>query len=99
MSTSTSTPRAALIFGASGISGWAIAKEALQYPTPTTFDRVIALTNRPLSKADSLLPEDGRLQFHSGIDLSAGASEVERGLAQIEGVKDVTNVFFTGMEI
>ncbi|KAH6661843.1 hypothetical protein B0J14DRAFT_663125 [Halenospora varia] len=37
----------ALVFGASGITGWAIAKEALKYPTPTTFDQVIGFTNRP----------------------------------------------------
>ncbi|RFU32842.1 hypothetical protein B7463_g3500, partial [Scytalidium lignicola] len=90
-----SSSHSALVFGASGITGWAIAKEALKYPNPTTFDRVIALTNRPLMKADSLLPEDDRLQIYSSIDLSDGAAEVEKQLAGIEGIKDVTNVFFT----
>ncbi|RFU33071.1 hypothetical protein B7463_g3260, partial [Scytalidium lignicola] len=89
-----SSSRTALVFGASGITGWAIAKEALRYPSPTTFDQVIALTNRPLSKIDSLLPEDERLQLYSGIDLSAGASEVEKQLANIDGINNVTNVYF-----
>lgn len=35
--TSNSSYRA-LVFGASGITGWAVAKEAPKYPTPTTFD-------------------------------------------------------------
>jgi nucleoside-diphosphate-sugar epimerase len=60
---STSTPLRALVFGASGITGWAIVKEALQYPTPTAFNKVIGLTNRPLTKPQALLPEDDRLEL------------------------------------
>jgi hypothetical protein len=45
--TDPATPKSfhALVFGGSGITGWAIAKEAL------TFDHVIALTNSPLRNA------------------------------------------------
>jgi hypothetical protein len=86
----------ALVFGASGITGWAVAKEALKYPTPTTFDQVIGLTNRPLTKLEALLPEDERLQLYSGIDLSAGVSQVQASLQKIHGIEGVTHVYFSG---
>ncbi|KAL4864895.1 hypothetical protein BDV12DRAFT_188622 [Aspergillus spectabilis] len=35
----------ALVFGASGISGWAVTKNLLSYPFSTTFSRIIALTH------------------------------------------------------
>jgi hypothetical protein len=88
----------ALVFGASGITGWAIAKEALHYPTKTTFDQVIALTNRPLTKTEALLPDDGRLQVYSGINLRAGFDTVEAGLKEIPGIEGVTHVYFSGMK-
>lgn len=94
--TSSSANYRALVFGASGITGWAIAREALQYPTPTTFDQIIGLTNRPLTKSEALLPEDERLQLYSDIDLSAGPSQVVAKLKQIDGIERVTHVFFTG---
>ncbi len=86
----------ALVLGASGITGWAIAKEALNYPSPTTFDRVIALSRRPLTKAQALLPEDERLELYSGIDLTAGIPQVEGELKKIKGIEGVTHVFFSG---
>jgi hypothetical protein len=94
--TSGSTYRA-LVFGASGITGWAVAKEALKYPTPTTFDQVIGLTNRPLTKGEALLPEGERLRLYSGIDLTAGSFQVEEKLKKIEGIEEVTHVYFSGM--
>jgi hypothetical protein len=95
MTSQTPTHRA-LVFGASGITGWAVAQEALKYPTPTTFDQLIGLTNRPLIKGEARLPEDERLQLYSGIDLTAGSSEVEQKLKQINGIEGVTHVYFSG---
>jgi hypothetical protein len=89
-------PNTALIFGASGITGWAVAKAALEYPTPTTFDKVIALTNRPLSKQDAYLPDDSRLALYSGIDLSSGVDKLVGDLKKIDGIEGVTHVYFTG---
>jgi hypothetical protein len=88
----------ALVFGASGITGWAVTKAALEYPTATTFDRVIALVNRPLSMKESRLPEDHRLQLHSGIDLSSKETLVA-SLQSIEGIHEVTHVYFAGLAI
>jgi hypothetical protein len=86
----------ALVFGASGITGWAIVQEALTYPSPTTFDKVIGLTNRPLTKSEALLPDDERLELYSGVDLSSGASTVENALKRIHGIQGVTHVYFAG---
>ncbi|KAN0096263.1 hypothetical protein V8E51_015068 [Hyaloscypha variabilis] len=52
MSNSIKTSRTglqALVFGASGITGWAITNSALSYQTLSTFSRVVGLTRRPLS--------------------------------------------------
>jgi hypothetical protein len=86
----------ALVFGASGITGWAVVQEALKYPNPITFDKVIGLTNRPLTKSEALLPDDERLDLHSGIDLRGGASSIEAGLRRIDGIQGVTHVYFAG---
>ncbi|UKZ81669.1 hypothetical protein TrVFT333_009441 [Trichoderma virens FT-333] len=86
--------RTALVFGASGITGWAILREALQYPTATAFHRVIGLTNRQLDRSTSFLPEDSRLILAHGIDLTRSIDDVVAKLENIEGIKDVTDVYF-----
>jgi hypothetical protein len=96
MAASPSQPFRALVFGASGITGWAIAKEALSYPTSDAFDRIIALTNRPLKKEDALFPTDDRLRLYSGIDLTRGVEKVVASLASIDGIEGVTHVYFSG---
>ncbi|KAK0756266.1 hypothetical protein N5P37_011181 [Trichoderma harzianum] len=93
-SISTIENRTALVFGASGITGWALLREALKYPTTTAFQRVIGLTNRPLDKSTSFLPEDSRLTLAHGIDLTKSIDDVVAKLADIEGIKDVTDVYF-----
>ncbi|KAL4954270.1 hypothetical protein BDW69DRAFT_194200 [Aspergillus filifer] len=85
----------ALIFGASGISGWAVTKWALSYPSPTTFDRVIGLTNRPLPLAKSGLPNDPRLELHSGLNLRAGLEEVMSLLQKkVPNLEEVSHVYY-----
>ncbi|KAL6901088.1 hypothetical protein GGI43DRAFT_433838 [Trichoderma evansii] len=86
--------RTALVFGASGITGWAILREALKYPTPSTFRKVIGLTNRPLDRSKSFLPEDSRLTIAHGIDLTGTVDDVVAKLAGIDSIKDVTDVYF-----
>ncbi|KAL1645015.1 hypothetical protein SLS58_004086 [Diplodia intermedia] len=47
----------ALVFGASGLAGWAVVDELLSnYPAPATFRKVTALVNRPLKLEDSWWP-------------------------------------------
>ncbi|GFP58591.1 hypothetical protein ACSS6W_005860 [Trichoderma asperelloides] len=86
--------RTVLVFGASGITGWAILREALKYPTPSTFSNVIGLTNRPLDRSKAFLPEDSRLAIVHGVDLTAAVDDVVAKLAGIDGIKDVTDVYF-----
>lgn len=85
-----------LVFGASGVSGWACVKEALQFPSSSTFKQVTGLTNRPLSIEDSKLPRDSRLQLVSGIDLTGSVDDVVTSMKEkIEGLDTVTHVIFT----
>jgi hypothetical protein len=86
----------ALIFGASGITGWAITNNALIYPTPTTFSRIVGLTNRPLSPSAAHLPSDARLQLYSGLDLSRDAATNSEYLRGIENISEITHVYFAG---
>lgn len=83
----------ALVFGASGISGWALVKEALSYPDSTAFAKVTALTNRPLSLADSQWPDDRRLQLISGIDLTRPLADVIERLKEIPSIDTASHVF------
>lgn len=91
--------RTALVFGASGITGWAIVNTALTYPSKDTFAHVIALTNRPLSMKDSYWPDDPRLKLQSGVDLSGDLRSIIQSLKAIKGIEIVTHVYFTGNSI
>ncbi|KAI0534958.1 hypothetical protein GGR58DRAFT_519771 [Xylaria digitata] len=89
----SNTGNVALIFGASGISGWALMRECLSYPLQDTFARVIALTKRPLSKRAACVPDDPRLEIQNGLDLT-NEDQVEPKLKSIEGISDVTHIYF-----
>lgn len=89
--------KVALVFGASGISGWAVAKNVLTYPTPTTFSRVIGLTNRPRTVQESGLPQDPRLELHSGVNLQADLESVMTHLqGKVPNLDEVTHVYYLG---
>lgn len=71
-------------------------KEALTYPTDSTFAKVTGLTNRPLSLKDSKLPQDDRLQLVPGIDLTGQLDAVVSAMKQkIKDVDTVSHVIFT----
>jgi hypothetical protein len=85
----------ALVFGASGISGWSILNQALNYPTPQTFDRITGLCNRPLTKRDAQLPDDPRVNIVPGIDLTGSVESVTKALREkVESVDTVNIVYF-----
>jgi hypothetical protein len=93
------SPKTALIFGASGVSGWAFVNEILNdYPRKGIWDRVYALTNRPLSQKTAMWPDDPRLHLVSGIDLLEGSQEdlEDKLKSKIKGVKQVTHVYYLG---
>ncbi|PLB54866.1 hypothetical protein P170DRAFT_460875 [Aspergillus steynii IBT 23096] len=85
----------ALVFGASGISGWSLLNQCLRYPTPSSFRRVVGLCNRPFSKQDSFLPDDTRLDIIPGIDLTQSVATVTDQLkSKVKDVEQVEVVFF-----
>lgn len=89
--------KSALVFGASGVTGWSFVNEILNdYPKPGIWSKVHALTNRPLSQEQSQWPNDPRLNIVSGIDLLKGTQEeLENEMKQkIKGIEDVTHVYY-----
>ncbi|KAE8395911.1 hypothetical protein BDV23DRAFT_82163 [Aspergillus alliaceus] len=91
----TAQGKHALIFGASGISGWSLMKQCLSYPTPSTFAHITGLCNRTADKQSLMLPDDPRLNIVSGIDLTAPHERVVSELKKkVPGVEEVDIVFF-----
>jgi nucleoside-diphosphate-sugar epimerase len=87
----------ALVYGASGITGWAIVNQILNnYPDATTFSKVTALTNRPLSPEVTQWPKSSKLELVSGLDLlKESQEELEKSMQEkISGIRNVTHVFF-----
>ena len=88
----------ALVFGASGISGWSITRAAVLSKAPFNFSKIVGLTSRPLTIHQAALPVDSRLELHSGLDLTKGAEAITHFLSKIEGIENTTHVYFTGMQ-
>lgn len=89
----------ALIFGASGVTGWAFVNEILNdYPKKGVWGGVVALTNRPLSRDQSQWPDDSRLSIVSGIDLLQGSqADLEATLkAKVPDVSSITHMIYLG---
>lgn len=89
--------KSALVFGASGVTGWSFINEVLNdYPKPNVWKRAHALTNRPLSQEQSQWPNDPRLNIVSGIDLLAGSQDdVEKELkTKITELGEVTHMYY-----
>jgi hypothetical protein len=89
--------KSALVFGASGVTGWSFINEILNdYPKPNIWKRAHALTNRPLSQEQSQWPNDPRLNIVSGIDLLSNSQEsLEKTLQeQIPDISEVTHVYY-----
>lgn len=96
------TKRHALVFGASGVTGWAVVKELLlDYPEAGTWDKVTALTNRPLSLEVSQWPKTGNLNIVSGLNLLEPAQEVFNDTVrkEIPDIDTVTHIFYYGEAI
>ncbi|KAL3445142.1 hypothetical protein BJX65DRAFT_282368, partial [Aspergillus insuetus] len=86
----------ALVFGASGISGYSLLNQLCQYPTPITWQRISGTTNRPFDLSQTGLPKDSRLRVYSGIDLTGSVEDIAQSLKEIvENIETVTHLFFT----
>lgn len=94
----------AIVYGASGLTGWAIVNQLLKsYPHAGAFRKVTAVTNRPLTLSETFWPElnlqGPSLELVSGIDLG---QEDEAAVANalrstVKEVEMVTHVFYLGM--
>lgn len=90
----------ALIFGASGISGWSLLNQTRVYPSSTAFKRITGTTNRPFTLQQAQIPEDDRIQIVSGVNLTKSEDEVAATLRQsVPDIDTVSHVFFTGKYI
>ena len=88
----------ALVFGASGVTGWSFVNEILNdYPKKGIWDGVVAMTNRPLKQQDSFWPAGSRLQIFSGVDLLGSQEGIEKALKEkVEDVDKITHVYYLG---
>ncbi|KAJ6075755.1 hypothetical protein N7499_007736 [Penicillium canescens] len=91
----------AIIFGASGIIGWALVNQLLgPYPDAGTFSKVTAITNRPLSLSETCWPESNSqrqdLQLVSGIDLRRGdgTTLADTLKGTVKDVESVTHIYY-----
>jgi len=87
----------AIVFGASGITGWSITDQILKgYPTNDTFAKVTALTNRPLPLEDTLWPKSDKLQMAQVNLMNDGGQEaLEADLkGKIKDIETVSHVYF-----
>ncbi|ROT37766.1 hypothetical protein SODALDRAFT_340142 [Sodiomyces alkalinus F11] len=87
----------ALIFGASGVTGWSFVNEILHdYPSQGVWNGCTALTNRPLNLDKTLWPKDDRLSVVSGIDLLEGSQDElnSKMKERIPGLEQVTHVYY-----
>jgi hypothetical protein len=101
---SETTPRHALVIGASGLAGWAVVNEILkEYPTKGTFAKVTAVVNRPLSIARARWPTASNVQIQlvSGVNLTAGSLKdtVTRLRNKIPDLETVTHLYHFGKQI
>lgn len=87
----------ALIFGATGIQGWAVTDQLLNgYPSSDSFTKITALTNRPITE-EILWLESPKLQVISGINLltDSGQEGLNKKLKErVPDIETVTQVFF-----
>ncbi|KAI1345580.1 hypothetical protein F5Y01DRAFT_300174 [Xylaria sp. FL0043] len=93
--------RHAIVFGASGLIGWAVVDQLLHcYPEVGAFSKVTAVTNRPVKLSESYWPDLGadhpKLHVISGIDLSDsdGKALTNSLKGAVEDIETVTHVFY-----
>lgn len=95
--------RHAIVFGCTGISGWALVNQLLSgYPAIDTFEKVTAISNRPFDLDDAQWPcedDDTRLQIVSGLDLLAEDDiSLQRILSEkVSSVRTVSHIYFAGI--
>ncbi|KAK8128949.1 hypothetical protein PG984_010057 [Apiospora sp. TS-2023a] len=90
----------AIVFGASGLIGWAMVDQLLApYPAPGTFSSVAAVANRPIDLAEAHWPEPGGnrpdLRLVSGVDLRGDANSLADTLRQqVPSMDKITHIYY-----
>ncbi|KAJ6018428.1 hypothetical protein N7499_002849 [Penicillium canescens] len=87
----------AVVFGCSGINGWALVNQLLSgYPAPNTFSKITAVANRLFTSEEAKWPRDDRLQIVSGIDLLGGDdTTLQKTLSQkVLSVETISHVYY-----
>jgi hypothetical protein len=90
----------ALIFGASGITGWAITNLLFSnFPCADAFSKVTALANRPLELEDTLWSESEKPQMGTVNLMHEGGEEgIVEELNKLEDVESTSHVYFFGKD-
>ncbi|KAM0344738.1 hypothetical protein ACHAPU_007110 [Fusarium lateritium] len=84
----------ALVFGATGLVGWAVVNQLLSaYPAPQTFASVTAVSNRSVDATRTFWPEESKIQLVSGVDLQGG-DVADQLRNKISGIDKTTHVFY-----
>ncbi|KAA8646845.1 SDR family oxidoreductase [Aspergillus tanneri] len=89
--------RHAVVFGCSGINGYALVNQLLSgYPSASAFSKVTAISNRPFKADKSLFPADDQLQVVSGIDLliNDDAALIQSLSKKVSCVDTITHVYY-----
>ncbi|CBX98937.1 hypothetical protein IAQ61_007455 [Plenodomus lingam] len=99
MSPSKTTPPSptALVYGATGVTGWGLCKNLLEQQADSastpTFSRVIGVCKQPAQDLGLFL-EDKRFELVDGVDLLQGEDSVVEVLKEVKGIENVTHVFY-----
>lgn len=96
----------AIVFGASGLIGWALVDQLLSpYPHTSSFSKVTAVTNRPLNLSECHWPGPDShrpdLQLVSGVDLRHGdAATLAACLKrEVKDIESVTHIYYLGRRL
>lgn len=95
--TSPAGGQAALVFGITGVSGWALLREIALKSGADKFTRVIGVCNEP-TQGLKLFVDAVNCEIVSGVDLLGGLDTVTAKLKDISGIYDVTHCFYVGKE-
>ncbi|KAI1299495.1 hypothetical protein F5Y03DRAFT_250932 [Xylaria venustula] len=93
--------RHAIVFGASGLIGWAVIDQLLRSsPEAGAFSKITAVTNRPIKLSESYWPEPDNtqqtLQLVSGVNLrqSDGVTLAKSLKQEVKDIDTVTHLFY-----
>jgi nucleoside-diphosphate-sugar epimerase len=97
--TSDST-HCALVFGATGVTGWGLCKNLLAHhqpddPTSKPFDTVIGVCEQSIEGINMFIKDD-RFRLIAGANLLQGEDAVIDTLKDVSGIQNVSHVFYVG---